>query len=402
MDDTAMQLKNINTRKMLYDSRAFSSTIDVMFFLLMVSLSAVVLMPSMISSGHNAAVQDVAAYKFDEQLLRSLLNSRVEGFEYTVVPYAMSGVLANSHDNSMSICQGSDIFTKEHVTRTFADLIAEGMLLSLREEENGTYFYLHPFSAGYSGATENVLEEHLNRRTGGRYNYRLEANWQPVPGCGPSGQIIVGAVPPAKAFRQSALLSVPYSNSVSLSDISSPADDLNFSRALSSSQKEHQLRNMFYQCMSLAASSASASIVDMYYPEENLRDICSGQANVLLMGDAFMGLPSCEGNIGRTMAIDILGNAVNATSNMCSDLPRNVTMLREDHVTLVGNQLRQKHTNEIYSYLSDVLSEEINTTVQAMIQTNDSITLFELRDKQLHSISMHVRPQAAEVTLVIW
>lgn len=154
--------------------------------------------------------------------------------------------------------------------------------------------------------------------------------------------------------------------------------------------------------MSLAASSASASIVDMYYPEENLRDICSGQANVLLMGDAFMGLPSCEGNIGRTMAIDILGNAVNATSNMCSDPPRNVTMLREDHVTLVGNQLRQKHTNEIYSYLSDVLSEEINTTVQAMIQTNDSITLFELRDKQLHSISMHVRPQAAEVTLVIW
>lgn len=397
-----MQLKNIDTRKMLYDSRAFSSTIDVMFFLLMVSLSAVVLMPAMLSSGHNAAVQDVAAYKFDEQLLRSLLNSRVEGFEYTVMPSAISGIVSDTHENSMSIYQVSDIFAKEHATRTFADLIAEGMLFSLREEKNGTYRYLHPFSAGYSEATENVLEEHLNRRIGGRYNYRLEANWQPVPGCGPSGQMVLGAVPPERSFRQSALVSVPYSNSVSLSEISSPADDLNFSRVLSSSQKEHQLRNMFEQCMSLAASSASGSIVDMYYPEENLRDICSGQANSVLMGDSFMGLPSCEGNIGRTMATDILGNAANATANMCSDPPRNVTMLREDYVLSVGNQLRQEHTNEIYLYLSDVVSEEINTTVQVMMQTNDSITLFELRDKQLHSIFMHVRPQAAEVTLVIW
>ena len=397
-----MQLKNINTRKMLYDSRAFSSTIDVMFFLLMVSLSSVVLMPAMLSSGHNAAVQDVAAYKFNEQLLQSLLNSRVEGFEYKVVPSAMSDIVFDPHENSMSICRGSDIFAKEHATRTFADLIAEGMLFSLREEKNGAYYYLHPFSAGYSEATENVLEEYLDRRIGGRYNYRLEANWQPVPGCGPSGQIVVGAVPPERSFRQSALLSVPYTDAVSISDISSPADDLNFSRALSSSQKEYQLRNMFEQCMSLAASSASRSIVEMYYPEEYLRDICSEQTNVVLMGDPFMGLPSSEGNIGRVMAADILGNAANATANICSDPSSNVTMLRENYVASVGNQLRQEHTNEIYSHLSGVLSEEINTTVQAMMQTNESVILYELRGKQLHSISMHVRPQAAEVTLVIW
>ncbi len=397
-----MKLKNISTIEVFCDTKAFSSTVDIMLFLLMVSLSSVVLMPVMLSSGHNAAVQDVAAYKFDEQLLQSLLNSRVEGFEYTAVPSAMSGMVLDPHENSMFICQGSEIFTKEHATRTFADLIAEGMLFSLREEEDGIYHYLYPFGAGYSEATENILKEHLTRRMGGRYNYRLEASWQPVPGCGPSGQIIVGAIPPEKAFRQSALLSVPYTCTVSLSDISSPASDLNFISALSSSQKEHQLCNMFEQCMSLAASNASRSIVEIYYPEENLRKICSEQPNDMIIGDSLMGPPSCDRNTGRNIAIDILGNAVNATANMCSGPSSNVTMLREDHVSLVGNQLRQERTNEIYSYLSGVLSEEVNATVQAMMQTNDSITLFELRDKQLHSIYMHVRPLPAEVTLVIW
>jgi hypothetical protein len=138
----------------------------------------------------------------------------------------------------------------------------------------------------------------------------------------------------------------------------------------------------------------------MYYPEEYLKDVCSGQVNVALMGDSLMGLPCDEGSIEKTMAIDMLANAANATSNISFNSTSNVTILTE--VTLVGNQLRREHTNKIYTYLSDVMSEEINDTVQVMMQTNDSISLLELRDRQVRSILMHVRPPAAEVTLVIW
>ncbi|WP_370575487.1 hypothetical protein [Methanomethylovorans sp.] len=397
-----MQLKNIISRQILSDKEAISSTIDVMFFLLMVSLSAVVLMPVLLSSGHNAAVQDVAAYRFDEQLLRSLLDSRVEGFEYMVVPSSMSCIVDILPENSMSICQSNDLFAKEHASRTFADLISEGMLFSLRTEENGTYCYLHPFSSGYSEATERIVEEYLDRRIGGRYNYRLEANWQPVPGCGPSGQLVVGAIPPDISFRQSALISVPYNYAVSLADISSPAGDLKFGRAVNSSQKEQELCSMFNECISQAASGSSASIVGIYYPEEYLERISSGQANMAAMGDSLMGSPFCEGNIERTIAIGILGNAVKVTDNMCSYSTDNVTNLTEDNISLVGNQLRQEHTNDVYTYLSGAMSEEINSTVQAMMQTNDSITLLKLRDRQIRYILMHARPPAAEVTLVVW
>jgi hypothetical protein len=389
MENKAMQLKSSINRQVLSDNRAISSTIDVMFFLLMVSLSAVVLMPAMLSSGHNAAVQDVAAYRFDEQLLQSLLDSRAEGFEYTVVPSALSGTVVIPPENAMDLCQYNAIFAREHASRTFADLIAEGMLFSLRTGENGTYCYLYPFSAGYSEATEKVLKEYLDRRIGGRYNYRLEANWQPVPGCGPSSQLAVGAVP-------------PYGYVVSLADISSTADDLNFGLAVNSSQKEQELRSMFEECIFLAASGSSALIVGMYYPEEYLEQISSGQAKVADIGDSLMGSPSDERNIERTMAIDILANAVKLMENMCSNSTDNVTKLTEDNVTLVGNQLRQEHTNEIYTYLSTEMSEEIDNTVQTMMQTNDSITLLELRDRQISSILMHVRPPATEITLMIW
>jgi hypothetical protein len=397
-----MQLKNIMNSQVFSDSRAISSTIDVMFFLLMVSLSAVVLMPAMLSSGHNAAVQDAAAYRFDGQLLQSLLDSRVEGFEYTVVPSSMSGIVSNPSENSMSVCQSNDIFAREHASRTFADLIAESMLFSLRTEKNGTCCNLHSFSAEYSEATESIVEEYLDRRIGGRYNYRLEASWQPVPGCGPTGQLAVGAFPPERSFRQSALISIPYSHSVSLADMSSPADDLNFSLALNSSQKDYELRSMFEECVYFAASSSSVSIVEMYYPEEYLKEISSGEANTVAMGDSLIGSPSVGVNIEKTMAIDMLVNAENATANMCLNPTYNITMITEDGVTLVGSQLRQEHANEIYTYLSDVMSDEINNTVQVMMQTNDSITLLELRDRQISSILMHVRPPAAEVTLVIW
>lgn len=397
-----MQLNNIKSRQVFSDKEAISSTIDVMFFLLMVSLSTVVLMPAMLSSGHNTAVQDVAAYDFDRQLLQSFLDSRVEGFEYTVASSPMSNMIIIAPESSMSICQSNAVFAREHAYRTFADLIAEDMLFSLRTEDNGTYCYLHPFSTEYSETAERVLKANLDRRIGGRYNYRLEANWQPVPGCGPSGQLVVGTVPPERSFRQSALISVPYNYAASLADISSPADDLKFGLAVNSSQKEYELRSMFEECAYLAASSSSASIVEVCYPEEHLQKISSGQANVISMGDSLMGLPSDGANIERNVAIDILANAANVTSNMHLNSTGNVTMLTEDNVTLAASHLWQDHTNDIYSYLSDAMSEEINDTVQVMMQTNDSFTLLELRDRQIKSIFTHVRPPAAEVTLVIW
>ena len=396
-----MKLKNIFSILLLSDKGAISSTIDVMFFLVMVSLSTVVLMPVMLSSSHNAAVQDVAAYRFDGQLLQSLLDSRVENFEYMVVPSALSSGVVPS-ENSTSICQSNDIFAKQHAGRTFADLIAECMMFSLRIEDNGTYCHLHPFSEEYSEATERALEEHLNRRMGGRYNYRLEVNWQPVAGCGPSSQLAVGMVPPARSFRQSVPISVPYNNALNLADISSPADDFHLGFALSSSQKELELRSMFEECILSAASNSAIFIVELYYPEESLKEISIGQKDLTLIVDSLLGSPSSEVDIERSIAVDMFDNAVNVTENMCLNSTGNFTMLTEDNVALIGDQLRKEHANDIYSHLSVEMSDEINNTVQVMMQTNDSTTLLELRDKQLCSILTHVRSPAAEVTLTIW
>ncbi len=397
----AVQCKNAMVRQMMSDNGAISSTIDVMVFLVMVSLSAVVLMPVMLSSGYNAAVQDVAAYKYDGQLLQSLLGSRAEGFEYIVTPIAFSDSSTIPAENAMHLCQYNTIFAREHTSRTFSDLIAEGMLFSLRTEANGTYCYLHPFSTGYSQATEKILEEHLNRRIGGRYSYRLEANWQPVSGCGTLSTIVVGDVPPEGAFRQSAVISVPYTHSVSLADISSPADDLRFGIAVNSSNKEYELRSMFDECIYLAALSASVSIVNMCYPEDSLQKISNGQVNVVSLGASLMGTPAEGTAIEKTIAADILINTANFTSSIYVN-STNITMLTEANVNLAARKLQERHTSDIYSYISDAMAEEINDTMQAMMQTDDIITLLELRDKQLYSIYKHVRPPAAEVTLVIW
>lgn len=397
-----MQLKNVMNRLLLSDNEAISSTIDVMFFLLMVSLSAVVLMPVMLSSGHNTAMQDVAAYRFDGQLLQSLLDSRVEDFEYTVMPSAIPGKAAVFPGNLTIYGPAKVLFTKEHTHRTFADLIAEGMLFSLCTEDNVTSHNLHSFSTEHSKATEKLLEQYLSRRIGSRYNYRLEAHWQPVHGCGLSSELIVGDVPPVEAFRQSELISVPCGYDVSLEDILFPADDLKFGLLVNSPQKEQELHYMFEECISRAASSSAASVVDMYYPEEYLRQMSVRQVMVPSLGDCLVGPPSNEENIGKAIATDILANAVNGTKDVDLNSTGNYTMLTVDNVTLVGSQLRQEHKNKIYASLSDTMSEEINNTIREMMRTNDSVTLLELRDRQLNSILTNVRPPATEITLIVW
>lgn len=385
-------------KQILSDIKAISSTIDVMIFLLMISISAALLMPVMLPSAQNAAVQNVAGYKFDEKLLQSLLNSRIEGFEYTIEPTIYENIFTMFPECSMY--KNNAVLVREHTFRTYADIIAEYMLFSLHTEENGTYSYLHPLSKNYSEATEKIIEEYLNKKIGGRYDYRFEATWQPVPGCEPLSQLTLGEAPPVTAIRQSTLISVPYICSISALDLVYVADDFAFDHAVNSSSKEQDLRSFFNQCMLLAASCSSASIIDFYYPEEYLEQISYREENTLTLGDFLMGSIS-DDNIEKRMETHMVNNTKLKDGTNYNSI-NNSTNFAEINIALVKNQLRQEYTKEVYSYLSDELSEEINSTVEIMMQTNDSSILLELRDRQMSSIFRRVTPGGAEISLIIW
>lgn len=109
------------------DQSAISSTIDSLFFLVLVSIAAVILMPSIMVTDQDEALYYRSTQELDTYLLESLLSSKVEGFEYTYSPLAMSRI--NIPDNSAIEEPLKVSIVKEQNHITYSDLIAEDLML---------------------------------------------------------------------------------------------------------------------------------------------------------------------------------------------------------------------------------------------------------------------------------
>lgn len=83
--------------QMINDTRGFSSSIDVLLFLVLVSVSAVLLAPAMVGNTQLMALHDTSAAEHNSQVLLSLQNGRVDDFSYAVagaqMDYLVNGTL---------------------------------------------------------------------------------------------------------------------------------------------------------------------------------------------------------------------------------------------------------------------------------------------------------------------
>ena len=206
-----------NSKNILTDRMALSSTIDAMFFLVMISVTAVLLMPSIMADNQYDAAGYTAIQEFDTHLLDSILSSSANEFEYEIEPLAVVNISIPSN----SITQGpiKTLFGKEQNHRTFSDIVAESMALNLMMGTNGSAIYLNPIAKEHSASTEVMMQSYLDSKIGGRYNYRFEAHWYPVSGFSLGSDIIVGDTPPHDAIRQNAKLTLPITFVASKNDI---------------------------------------------------------------------------------------------------------------------------------------------------------------------------------------
>ncbi len=96
---------------------------------MLISLAGVLLMPSMQAEKQYTAAGYVTSSELDIYLLESLLSCKLEDFEYEISP--LSAVNISIPENSVVENPSHTLFGKEQKHRTFADLIAEYLALSL-------------------------------------------------------------------------------------------------------------------------------------------------------------------------------------------------------------------------------------------------------------------------------
>ena len=226
---------------MVTEYSGYSTVFDALFLLVLISLAGVLLMPSMQAEKQYSAAGYVTSSELDIYLLESLLSCKLEDFEYEISP--LSALNISTPENSVVENPSHTLFAKEQKHRTFADLTAEYLALSLKISSNefslGPSFSLNPLAEDYSFQEAEAISAYLDQKAAGRFSYRFEAYWHPVEVFPMQSELIIGEEPPANAIRQSTKLSMPlYASTPSKDVLLACVNDSVLEASLNSSDEE--------------------------------------------------------------------------------------------------------------------------------------------------------------------
>ena len=392
-----------NSNNIFTDRMAFSSTIDAMFFLVMISIAAVLLMPSIMADNQYDAAGYTAIQEFDTHLLESLLSSSADEFEYEIKPLAVVNISIPSN----SITQGpvKTLFGKEQNHKTFSDVVAESMALNLMMENNGSRIYLNPISKEHSTATTAMMQSYLDSKIGGRYNYRFEAHWYPVSGFSLGSDIIVGDTPPTDAIRQNAKLTLPFTFVASKNDIFESVNNSILADALGSSSNETMravLHNGFNDSINAAAKGSAEMIVDSIFPSEHLKLLNKTASGMQSDRLGIISTPDSADTLDPDLVIAayLLNYTANTVVGLDMEIP--VDIILSDMVSMVEQELIDAMQEQIASQLKTDLSDEINSTVTSITNDSDFGSAQSLRDMQVESIHRRVNGGGVDIELLLW
>ena len=394
---------DVNGKNILTDQTAFSSTVDAMFFLVMISIAAVILMPSIMADNQYDAAGYTAIQEFDTHLLESILSSSMDEFEYEIKTLAVVNISIPSN----SITQGpmKTLFGKEQNHRTFSDIVAESMALNLMMDNNGSRMYLNPIAKEHSTATTAMMKSYLDSKIGGRYNYRFEAHWYPVSGFPLGSDIIVGDVAPNDAIRQNAKLTLPFTFVASKNDIFETVNDSILANARGNSSNETMreiLHDGFNDSINVAARGSAEMIVGLIFPSEHLDSLNKTGSGTQSDRLGIISTPDAVDTLDPDLVIAayLLDYTANTVVGLDMEIPADIIL--SEMVDRVEEALVNVMQDRIASQLKVDMMNEINSTVTDIISASDFDSARTLRDAQVESIYRRVNSGGVDIELMLW
>ncbi|NPE31415.1 hypothetical protein HNV12_26355 [Methanococcoides sp. SA1] len=113
-------------KNIIHDKHAFSTTMDAIFFLTLISIATVILMPSIMAEIQYDSAEYTTKQDFTAHILSSLLNSKIDAFDYEVEHSGITGT--GSPIDKLIKGSSAKPFNKQHNHRTFAEIIAEDLI----------------------------------------------------------------------------------------------------------------------------------------------------------------------------------------------------------------------------------------------------------------------------------
>ena len=201
--------------QMIKDTRGFSSSIDVLLFLVLVSVSAVLLAPAMVGNTQLMALHDTSAAEHNSQVLLSLQNGRVDDFSYAVagaqMDYLVNGTLGPDAVDSGIYLTGKKLVAGREINhKTFADLASESVASQFTIYRDDGSVRLNLLTDEYRSNMDTQMQDYLDMQIGDRYNYNVSVVWRPFRDVPIGGETHMGRPVPDTAYVGSSWITMTY------------------------------------------------------------------------------------------------------------------------------------------------------------------------------------------------
>lgn len=411
--------------KLIAECSGYFTVFDALFLLVLISLAGILLMPSMQAEKQYYAAGYVTSSELDVYLLESLLSCKLEDFEYEISPLAALNI--SIPENSVVENSSHALFGKEQKHRTFADLVAEYLALSLaisnkglksgsnnvsnfdskddsNNADNDSLVFINPFATDYSSRNAEVISAYMDQKAAGRFSYRFEAYWHPVEVFPVQSELIIGEEPPANTIRQSTKLSMPlYASTPSKTVLLAPVNDSVLEASLNSSDEEASniLFQAFNSSLDAAALEGAEVVTGMLFPSDYFGS-GFGQENeesfqTLLYGVSENPVEKKSGEEAfAAYFLDLLeaGFPVDSVA-----FPENASTA---DLSLLEDMMTEYVKSDIRSELEAEFSGEVNETVYSILEAENLSEAQTLRDAHIESVYRQINPGGARIVLSFW
>ncbi len=379
------------------DARGFSTTFDVLIFLALISIAAVILLPTITGNIQVKSVIDSKSQSQSSRMLTTILNGRIDEFEYTPAGEQLDVIAGPVNDSSVYMAGKKLILGRELRHKVFADIAAEDTASQWVIYHNGQRIQLNILMTNYTSSLDSAMKDYLDRQIGDRYSYNLTVVWRPIVNAPLGSDIRIGEQVPDNAFVETAYITMPYkvdftrervemivneSFNTTFGNISSTFEYLK-KDASKRTQIEAEISEEIFDSINSTIDEAVVIMMDETVAPviDEAQDAVAGQINNLLS----------EGGNG-------LIDSINETI---------ISILDEEGIIVNGSL-----SDTLKSYLKDTAKQETRTisereirylvTELADMYVNDLMTIEDVKESIITEVFSRVRISHAEVTLSIW
>ncbi len=382
---------------------------DAVLFMVMVSLSGVVLLPALQSdTSVHTSIQKHREELADETLLM-LMTSRCDEFGYTLAGEQIEDLTGldidykSSSNNDIIESLIKTFLGREQKHKTYSDLCVENLVCQLSAFDNRINIFTSDFDSNLKLELNQVLEKYL----GEKYRYNLVVRWRPILGIEFGGKIEIGINPPETTHVAKSYATLPDNYFTEWFDTIDDfiEDSVNDVKKFSSDEEslKTQIKNLTMDIIEkivLDGFGSESGIIDNTIDyvfsslEGGISSIFGDSSDMLLspLEEIYPGITSG--------LIDKLIETVSTASGVkVKDSNKDGKIDCTDAISGLKNFVK----DNVKSLVDDVFDGHLESFAEYIVSTLDNTSINEELTRYLNDfIKEYINPLRADFVITIW